>query len=135
MPFSTYAATSYGGVFVGSSITAPAGMYLALHTGNPTSAGTALELSGGNYIRKQVQFSAANGLNGRELTNSNAVVFPAGSADLGQVTWFTVWDAESGGNCWYVGQLEAPSNWEVGVSVALAVGVLKITVLIKSCTL
>ncbi len=129
MPFSDYLASSIAELFRGSDITASAAVYLALHTGNPDTDGSGNELSGGGYARTQVVFVNNPGLNGSELTNSLAIVFPVGTSDLGQVTHFTIWDSVVVGTCLYTGALEAPTTWETGVSLALGVGVLKITML------
>lgn len=133
MPFSKPLATSIAGLFQGNDVTAPSALYLALHTADPADMGDQNELSGGGYQREPITFQLNSGLNGEDLSNNPAIVFPSGTANLGQATHFSIWDAQTGGNCWYIGELEAPASWEPGVSLALGAGVLKITVLTVTC--
>ena len=135
MPFSDYLTNAIAELFRGTDITAPpAGVFLALHTADPDTEGLDNELFSGGYARTQVVFANNAGLSGNELTNSNAVVFPAGTSDLGQVNHFSLWNASVAVTCLYVGPLEGPSTWETGVSLALGVGVLKITMLNVECS-
>lgn len=96
--------------------TPPATVYIALHTADPTDAGTTGEVATGSYARVAVTTGTsgsgagsgwgAPGSSGTiNSTNGSAVTFPAPTANWGTITNFSVWDASSGGNCLATGQL------------------------------
>jgi len=63
--------------FLGTSSTsAPAAVYVGLHTADPTDAGTGTEVSGNGYARQSMAFGAASS---GTASNSAAVEFPAAS--------------------------------------------------------
>lgn len=77
----------------GTAYTQPATVYIALHTANPTDAGSGAEVSGGSYVRKSLTFSAASG---GATANTNAQTISA--MPTATVTYIALWDAVSGGN-------------------------------------
>lgn len=90
-------------------------IYVGLHTADPTDAGTGTEVSGGAYARVAVarnvttNFAAPSDNAGAQQTqNSNAVTFPAPTANWGTVTHFGIWDAATGGNLLYSGAIATP---------------------------
>jgi hypothetical protein len=95
--------------------TAPANVYLALFTSNPTDAAGGTEVSGGSYARQAVATSsgftapATNG-SATQVTNANTVTWPAATANWGSVTHFGIFDASSGGNLLYHGALTTPKT-------------------------
>jgi hypothetical protein len=98
--------------------TAPATVYLALFTADPTSAGSQTnELTSGNspnYSRVAVSttgsFSAPSVSNGVTSTsNLNTISFPqAPSAWAGPITHVAVFDAATNGNMLLFGRLPTP---------------------------
>jgi len=83
--------------FLGTSSTSsPTNVYVALHTADPTDAGTGTEVSGNGYARQTIAFSASSS---GTASNSSAVEFPAASGgDFGTITHIGLWDASTGGN-------------------------------------
>jgi len=83
--------------FLGTSSTSsPTNVYVALHTADPTDAGTGTEASGNGYARQTIAFSASSS---GTASNSSAVEFPAASGgDFGTITHIGLWDASTGGN-------------------------------------
>jgi len=83
--------------FLGTSSTSsPTNVYVALHTADPTDAGTGTEVSGNGYVRQTITFGASSS---GTASNSSAVEFPAASGgDFGTITHIGLWDASSGGN-------------------------------------
>lgn len=82
--------------------------YLALHTADPTDAGSGAEVSNSNgYSRQAINFnSASNG----SATSNGAVEFTANSSGgFGTVTHFGIWDNSNHGqgNLIYYGALTA----------------------------
>ena len=103
--FSTYLANALGNESLRATAwTAPATVYLALHTADPTVAGTGTEVTGGSYARQSVAFDAlALGV----TANTALITFPTSTANWGTVTHWAIRDALTGGNMLYFGALTA----------------------------
>jgi len=79
--------------------------FLALHTGDPGEAGSANEVATGAYVRKAITFGApADGV----FTSTNAPEFTATGAAWGEISYLSIWDAETVGNCLFQGAATAP---------------------------
>ena len=105
---------------------APSAVYLALHTANPTDAGTGAEVSGNGYSRQAITFNEAGSTNG-QTTNSSAESFTASGGSFGTVTHFGIWDAASSGNLLYYGELTAPKTIADGDTIQFAADSITIT--------
>lgn len=83
--------------FLGTTSTSsPTNVYVALHTADPTDAGTGTEVSGNGYARQTIAFGASSG---GTASNSAAIEFPAASGgSFGTITHIGLWDASTGGN-------------------------------------
>lgn len=79
----------------GTAFTQPTAIYLALFTTAPTDAGAGTEVSGGAYVRRQVNFTAPS--NGA-TDNTSDLTYPAATADWGTISHFGLFDALTGGN-------------------------------------
>lgn len=102
----------------GTSITAPAAMYLALFLSNPGDTGTdGTEITYSGYARQAVTFSAptASG-SGLMIENTALISFPEAATSAGTVTYVAVYDSLTGGNMWLYGQLDTPLTVQTGVS-------------------
>lgn len=111
----------------GSSITAPATMYLALFVSNPGDSGTdGTEVTYSGYARQSISFSApASSGGGLMMQNSALISFPESSTNAGTVTYVAVFDSLTGGNMWLYGQLDAGLNVQPGVSPVFREGSVK----------
>lgn len=105
-------------LFRTGSFAKPAALYVALHTADPTDAGTGAEVTGGAYARVQrnpldANWTAASAVDG---TTSNAadIVFPAPTANWGTVTHCSLWDAATGGNMLAHAPLNTPRTINSG---------------------
>jgi hypothetical protein len=89
-------------------------IYIALHTADPTDAGTGAEVTGGAYARVQVDPSDANwsapDATGGLTANVSDIVFPAPTANWGSITHTSTWDRQTGGNMGYYGALTTPKT-------------------------
>lgn len=106
------------------------GPYLALHSVpmDPYSAGTANELSGGNYARQQVTFSAAVIANGATSVSSATVNFPAPNADWGRAVATSINSLSSGAGVMMFYNLICPRNFANGDAAStISVGGVKVT--------
>lgn len=93
--------------FLGTaSTTAPAAVYLSLHTANPAddASGAEVSTSGSAYVRKAIAFSASSS---GSASNSGAVEFDTATASWGTITHIGIWDASSSGNLLFYGALDA----------------------------
>lgn len=77
----------------GTSYPQPTAVYLALHTANPTDAGTGAEMAGGSYARQVLAFGAATS---GTATNTGTATFT--NLPTATVTHVALWDAVSSGN-------------------------------------
>ena len=108
-------------MFRGQALGAPATMYFALFTSDPTETGAAgTEVSGGSYARVAVTASltnfagtqsagsttASSGTSG-QTSNNIAITFPAPTANWGVASHWALMDASTAGNAWVYGALTA----------------------------
>lgn len=94
------------------------GLFLALGTGQAPSGLTG-EASGGGYARVAIGTLTVTG---RQATNATAVVFTGFTATLGSFTHAGIFNAPTGGDCLWVGSLNAAVNITAGGSITLAAG-------------
>ena len=111
--------------FSAGAATRPTTWFLALHTADPTEAGTTGEVgSSVGYARQPVAFTVS----GNAATNSALLTFgPDTTTAWGTVTHVSVWTAVTGGVCLMKGALAAPVAIALGDSMTFAVGQLSLT--------
>lgn len=116
-------------VWGAASYTAPATLYISLHTGDPGETG-ANETSGTSYARKDVTNNATNwpAASGGAKANGTTITFATpGSGGWGTVTYFGIWDAVSSGNFIGGGALSVSKTINEGDTVSFGVGDLDVT--------
>jgi hypothetical protein len=116
-------------VLGGSDFTRPANVHFALFTAAPTESGGGTECSGGSYARVSVTNNSTNfpaSVSGVKA-NGGTITFPTASANWGTVTAFGVFDASSGGNLLYFGNLSASRSVTSGDTARFAAGDFTIT--------
>jgi hypothetical protein len=87
----------------------PPTVYLALFTASPGPGNTGTEVSGSGYSRQALLQSSANwSLSGETVSNVNAISFPFFTGAVGTVVSFGLYDAATGGNLLYWGDIAAP---------------------------
>ena len=111
--------------FLGTTSTsAPAAVYLSLHTTSPTDDGSGAELSGDGYTRQAISFGSASS---SVASNDAAVEFSAATGDWGTITHIGVWDASTSGNLLFHGALTTSKTIATGDIFKAAVGGVDIT--------
>jgi hypothetical protein len=113
MSFSNYLETEIlDHVFGGAAYTAPATLYLSLHTANPDEDGSGAEVStsGTAYARQTVAFTTS----GNTTSNTSAVEYPTATANFGTVTHVGVYDASTAGNLLCYAALTSSKTIETG---------------------
>jgi len=89
--------------------TSPTNIFVALFNVAPTDAGGGTEVStvGTAYIRQGVTFDPPSD---GTTQNDSDVLFPAAVASWGEIVAFALFDAASGGNMLYYGNLTTPKT-------------------------
>ena len=94
------------GILKEGAVTFPTTVYVALHSDEPGMNASANELSGNGYSRKAITFgSAAADGNAQKSLNNAEVLFDEATASWGTVKNFSLWDAATAGNSWFIGKL------------------------------
>jgi hypothetical protein len=88
----------------GESVSPPAQWYIALFLSPTADDGSGLEVDGAGYVRQPILFGALQA--SVETRNIADIVFPAAGENWGVVTYFALYDAESGGHMWLHGPLD-----------------------------
>lgn len=118
-------------LFRGTSYTAPASIYVSLHTAACSDSSTGTEVSGGAYARAAVSTGStvwantqnsgtgvSTGTNGT-TSNVGVITFAAPTANWGSVTHFGVFDALTTGNmmiCQSLGTAKTVNNGDAAPS-------------------
>lgn len=112
------------GTLRATTFTAPAAVYVSLHTADPTDAGTGTEVSGGSYVRQAATFGAPS--NGASTTTAD-ITYPQATASYGTVGWIGIWDAVSSGNLLYHTPLNTSKTIDTGDIFKITSGSLTVT--------
>lgn len=89
----------------GISYTPPTSLYIGLFTTTPTSAGGGVEVATGSYVRHVVTFAAPSN---NQCLSIGSVDFATPTADWGELKGAALFDALTGGNMLYFGDLVTP---------------------------
>lgn len=119
-------------VLGGGDFTRPGTVYFALFTGvTDGDAGTVTQVSGGSYARAAVTNNSTNfpgaSLGSGSKSNGQQITFPTATGSWGTVTHWGVYDAPSGGNLLYWGELTSPRNIGTGDTPRFNEGAFTIT--------
>ena len=112
------------GTLRATSFTAPAAVYVSLHTADPTDAGTGTEVSGGSYARQAATFGAPS--NGASTTTAD-ITYPQATAGYGTVTHIGIFDALTTGNLLYHSPLNTSKTIDTGDIFKITSGSLTVT--------
>ena len=112
------------GTLRATTFTAPAAVYVSLHTADPTDAGSGTEVSGGSYIRQSATFAAPS--SGASASNAD-VTFPQATGNWGTIGWIGIWDAQTTGNMLYHTALDTSKAIDTGDIFKIASGSLTVT--------
>lgn len=128
MGFSTYLANEIlDHVILGSTYTAPTGIFVSLHSADPGNTG-ANELTGNGYARITARADFGTVAASKTIDNDTAITFAAASGgDWSAATHFGLWDAVSGGNFLFGAALTASKTVQDGDDAEFAAGELDVT--------
>ena len=123
MNFSDYGALStLKWVLAQTPGTPPTALWVKLHIGDPGADG--LGSPAANDVRVEIPFGAAVNLNtdGRAQAASNINVSWPSVPATETYSYISLWDAVTGGNCWYTDQMLAPVPVTVGGAFVFPIG-------------
>jgi len=109
---------------------APATVYIALSTADPTDDGSGIaEPSGGAYARVAVTNSGTNWdtSSGGATANKTAFTFPTATASWGTITHFAIFDASTAGNMLMHGVLTTSKAVGNGDTPKFNIGAIDVT--------
>ena len=112
------------GTLRATTFTAPAAVYVSLHTADPTDAGSGTEVSGGSYVRQAATFGAPS--NGASTTTAD-ITYPQATASYGTVTHIGIFDALTTGNLLYHSPLNTSKTIDTGDIFKITSGSLTVT--------
>jgi hypothetical protein len=108
------------------SVTRPTAWYVALYTVAPSDSGGGTEVSGGGYARQTVAFAAATSGTGT-TSNTGDVSWTASGAAFGTVVAIGIFDAVSGGNLLWHGNMTASKTIADGDTLEFSAGNIDLT--------
>jgi hypothetical protein len=109
--------------------TPPATVYVALFTAAPGEAGGGTEVSGGGYSRVAVANDTTNWptTTSGQKSNANAITFPQATANWGTIVAWGLFDAATGGNLLYYGDVSPSRAVNSGDTAQFSAGALTFT--------
>ena len=88
----------HAGVLLNTSLRS-GDLYIGLFLSTPGATDNGVEVSGGGYARKPITFSQPETVSGKQqVTNDSEIDFGDMTEDIGTVSFWGIYDAESGGN-------------------------------------
>lgn len=108
-------ATAILNIYRATNITAPANVFLKLHTGDPGSAGTSN--ASAETTRKQMTFAAPSA----GSSAASAVSWTSWSAGSETISHVSIWDASTSGNFLQSGALSASKSVTNGDTINVTV--------------
>jgi len=87
-------------------------VYIGLFVTEPSDGGGGTEVAGNGYARVEVDNTDANwppAISG-EKRNGNLITFPQATGAWGDIDWYGIWDAQSGGNLILWGSLQTTKS-------------------------
>ena len=106
-----------------TNVTAPANVYVALFSANPTDAGGGTEISGNGYARQLCGFAAPSGTP-RQISNAADILYPVQTpAAYATVTGIAIMDASTAGNMLYWADI-TDKSFNIGDQAKFAAGAL-----------
>lgn len=87
---------------------APSNVYVALHTGDPGNDASANEVAAGDYSRAETAAAdwSVTGSGPTHVENANEIQFSTATSDWGTISHVSLWDASTGGNALWQGELD-----------------------------
>lgn len=116
-------------VFGKTIYTPPNNIFIGLHTSNPGETGSAGEVATGSYARASLANNTSNfpAASAGVKTTGAVATFATPTAGWGDVSYFTLWDSASGGNCLGISNAFTPQTINTGNTVSFAAGAITVS--------
>lgn len=111
MTISNYLEQKWLDMISGTAFTAPAGVWVQLHTADPTDAGTTSVATNSTRVQAASWGAAANPA-GTKATSATLTWTSVPAAET--YTHWSLWDASTLGNCLWTGALSASTTVAIG---------------------
>jgi len=114
--FTDYVETEIANWIVGGvdMPTSHGNVYVGLHTGDPTETGDANEVSAASYSRASTTAGTDWTIGTGTFENSSDISFPEAQELWGDVSHFSLWDSQTGGNALGYSSLSSTRTVESG---------------------
>ena len=99
-------------------------LYVALHTADPTNSGEANEVAAGDYGRAATTANGDWTRTANEVENANDIEFGIATSNWGEITHFSLWDAETEGNALAQSALDASTTIDENDEIRFLAGAL-----------
>ncbi len=97
--------------------------FLALFLTDPTASGAGTEVSGGGYARKVISFNEPMLVSGKQqVKNTDAVDYGEITADVGTVSYWGIYDSQTGGTLLWYGPFARSKNVLNGDAITISAG-------------
>lgn len=124
-----YAENKFLDHVIGNTAMALPSVYLAIGAGNSDPAGLVTEVTGLSYARIAVAGAAWNAAASRTITNNGTITFAtAGVGGWGTPDSWAIYDAATGGNCLFYGDITTPKLINAGQTPSFAANTINCTV-------
>lgn len=111
------------------SVTQPTQLFVALYKTNPSDVDTGTEVAGGGYVRQSVTFgNPTQQADKATVSNNSRIEFPTATGSWGEVAYFGIRDAKTGGNLLVYGAFNKPTSIEEGNKFIIDTGNLSVSV-------
>jgi hypothetical protein len=123
-PSNAFANSLLKNIFRGESVIIPATWYLALYTAAPTDSGGGTEVFGAGYARLALtkNTSVFTDSTARQVNLSTTGSFPEAAANWGTITAVALFDASTGGNMLWWGNLDSAQVINTGDTFRIPAG-------------
>lgn len=125
MTLSTYAKDGIANhLYNGSSLAVPSAWYIQCHTGDPGATGTSnVSTAFASRVEESTGWTASSG---GAVSNESAILFSTAGGNE-TISYVSVWDASTNGNCLGYGALTASKAVTTGDNLNFAIGEIDIT--------
>ena len=111
----------------GAAVVVPANIWIRLYTTTLTPGGVGTEVVAASYDQVSIPLDATNFpvTSDGELENALQVAVGVAEEDWGELLAWGAWDAETGGNLWYWGDIAPGIEISEGAVMVIPAGMLK----------
>ena len=108
----------------------PSQIYLALYLTEPTDYDSGTEVTGGSYVRQLIVFDPpAPGTGQSTVSSRDRIEFPIATTPWGNILWYGIRNAPTGGNLLLSGPLMRARDIQTGDQVVFTSGEINVSLI------